>query len=330
LESTEDGAATNVDALLESSEDAPATISSIDAAASAVSMLEGELIAAETKPQFDALFRRAHELGRQIDRDETLGPLERGAVDQHLRELLMRARTEYDRRRASARSGLADTADRLRLSEESLADADTIAHIQEVRADLRLIREGLRSANAWAPRELQGRVWEQWQRANQTAWTKLNEFWSRNEDALNAVLERAEEALKRGNPRAAKGQIKGFHELAKSAEGSHGAMKRLRVRARDLWDRATVASKQQHEAYVVIARKRLDHLRLLAERTAQTRRRIEAEVTALETDLKQTQTDVAAALLRGQLEARRKDLRRIDSGSAGLLQRIDEAEKVVT
>jgi hypothetical protein len=107
-------------------------------------------------------------------------------------------------------------------------------------------------------------------------------------------------------------------------------MKKLRSRARQLWERATAASKEQHEAYVVIARKRLDYLRTLADRAAQNRRKVESEVSVLEAKLQQAQTDVAAALLRGQLEERRKQLRRLDAESAGLVQRIGEAEGSVT
>jgi hypothetical protein len=269
-------------------------------------------------------------LVQQIDTDGNLGLLERAAVDQHLRELLQRARIDYDRNRDAARSALAESVDRLALSRESLVEAKTIAEVQEVRADLRMMRDSLRAANAWASRDDQTRVWEQWQQTNQTAWTKLNECWSRNEGTLAAVLDRTESDLERGRARAAKAQIKQFHELAKSAEGSHAAMKRLRTRARELWDRATVASKEQHEAYIIIARKRLDYLRILADRAAQNRERMESEVAALEVESKQAQTDVAAALLRGRLEERRKQLRRVDAESAGLARRIEETEKVVT
>ena len=87
------------DALLDSPEEAPPPTSSLEDAAFAVSALEGEFIAAETRPQFDELFRRAQELAQQLESDERLGPLERAAVDQHLREFLMRARVTYDRNR---------------------------------------------------------------------------------------------------------------------------------------------------------------------------------------------------------------------------------------
>ena len=191
-----------------------------------------------------------------------------------------------------------------------------------MRTDLRLIREKLRAASAWAPRDVQARVWGHWQKVNQDAWTKLNECWNRNEGTLMTILDRAESDMARGNPRAAKMQIKQFHESAKSAEASHASMKKLRSRGRDLWNRATAASKEQHEAYVVIARKRLDHLRLLADRAAQNRNMVQSEVSMLEARLQQAQTDIAAALVRGQLEERRKQLRRLDVESAGLARRI--------
>jgi hypothetical protein len=107
-------------------------------------------------------------------------------------------------------------------------------------------------------------------------------------------------------------------------------MKVLRARANALWDRATVLSREQHDAYVVIARKRLDYMRRLLMRAEQNRQRVESDVSSLEINLQQTRTDVAAALLRGQLEERRKELRRLQTETAGLIQRISETEKVVT
>ncbi len=311
-------------------EEAAPAVSSVDDAAQTISALEGELATAGTRPQFDALFKRAQALTMHIETDGSLGTQERAAVEQHLRDILKRARVDYDRNRARANSALAISAERLALFVETLAEAETIPAVQEVRADLRLVRASLQGASAWAPRDAQARAWEQWQTANQTAWNTLNERWKQNELSLAALLDRAETEMGRGNPRAAKTKIKEFHEQTKTAESSHASMKMLRVRARELWDRATIASKERHEAYVLIARKRLDYMRTLLGRTQQNRHGVESDVSTLELNLQKAQTDVAVALLRGQLEERRKELRRLESETAGLLQRISEAEKVVT
>jgi hypothetical protein len=305
-------------------------ISTVDDAAEAVSALEGELVAAQTRPQFEALFRQGQTLAQQIASDESLGPHERAAVEQHVRDVVRRARSDYDQKRAQAAAVLAANTDRLNLALETVAEADTVAAVQEVRADLRLIREATQSASAWAARDAQTRSWELWQRANQAAWDRINELWKENELELASHLDRAEAELARGNPRGAKSEIKAFHELAKTSGSSHAAMKSLRSRARELWDRATAASKERHEAYVVIARKRLDYMRTLLGKAKQNRLRIEADVAAIEANLRTAQTDVAAALLRGQLEERRKELRRLDSETNGLMQRISEAETVLT
>jgi hypothetical protein len=107
-------------------------------------------------------------------------------------------------------------------------------------------------------------------------------------------------------------------------------MKALRVRARELWDRATEVSKERHEAYVVVARKRLDYMHTLLGKAQQNRQRIEGDVAMIELNLQKAQTDVAAALLRGQLEERRRELRRLDLETSGLMQRINEAEAAVS
>jgi hypothetical protein len=315
---------------LDQAEEGTPAISSVEDAAQAVSALEGDLVTAESRAQFDALFKRAQALSKQFETDESLGAQERAAVEQHVRDVLKRARVDYDRNRARAEAALAASAERLALSLETLTEADTIPAVQEVRADLRLIRESLQAASVWASRDAEARTWHLWQTANQTAWNTLNECWKRNELALAALLDRAEAEMERGNPRGAKMQIKQFHEQTKIAECSHASTKMLRVRANALWDRATVLSKEQHDAYIVIARKRLDYMRRLLMRAEQNRQRVESDVSSLEVDLQQAQTDVAAALLRGQLEGRRKELRRLQTETAGLLQRISETEKVVT
>jgi hypothetical protein len=304
--------------------------SAVDDAAEAVSALEGELVAAQTRSQFEVLFRRGQTLAQQIELDESLGPHERAAVEQHVRDVVRRARMDYDRHRAQATSILAANTDRMNLALETLAEADTVAVVQEVRADLRLVREAMQGASAWAARDAQNRSWELWQRANQAAWDRLNELWKQNELGLAAHLDRAEAELGRGNPRGAKLEIKAFHELAKASGTSHATMKSLHSRARELWDRSTAASKERHEAYVVIARKRLDYMRTLLGKAKQNRQRIEADIAMIEANLQTAQTDVAAALLRGQLQERRKELRRLDSETNGLMQRISEAEAAVT
>lgn len=299
-------------------------------AARAVSTLEHDLVTAGTRTEFDALFKRAQVLVKHLEQDQSLGPQERAAVERHVRDILKRGRIDYERNRAHATSALVVSVDRLELFLETLAEAGTIAAVQEVRADLRLIRESMQAAAAWAPLKMQARAWELWQSANQTAWNTLNQLWRQNEISLATVLDRAETELERGNLRAAKTQIKEFHEQAKTSESSHASMKVLRVRAREIWNRTTVASKERHEAYVVTARKRLGYMRTLLGRVHLNRQRVESDVSKLELDLQRAQTDVASALLRGQLAERRKQLRHLDSETADLVQRINEAEKIAT
>lgn len=312
---------------MELGKEAAAIEAEFEATSQAVLALEGEFVTAESRSQFDRLFRRAQAVASTI---ETGAPPESprlAAVQRHLQDILRRARSDYDRRQEVADSELAVTLDRLALSLETLGEVDSISGIQEVRADLRLIREAVRTASAWASRGSQARSWNAWQTANQTAWTILNECWKVNELALSSLLDQTATELDRGEPGVAKAKIKEFHDQAKQLETSHDALKTLRGRARELWERATVDSKERHEAYLVLARRRLEYMRTLWDAAQQRERRLAAEMSALELTLQRAQTEVAAALIRGQLDAGRKELRRLQTETARLGQRIGIADR---
>ncbi|HEX6507267.1 MAG TPA: hypothetical protein VF221_06515 [Chloroflexota bacterium] len=302
----------------------------IDDLSEAVSTLEGELISASTRTEYDALMKQGQVLVQRISSAEGLGPQERAAVEYHVRDILKRARVDFDRDREICSGQLLNARERLTLLCESFEDAGSITDIQETRADLRLLRGEIESASAWAPRDDQMQTWQLWQSANQAAWQRLNELWKENEAILVTLLDGANAQLERGNPRAAKEMIKEFHAAGKARECSHEAMKGLRRRAQELWDTATEAAKAKHEAYVLVAHKRLDHLRTLLGRSSQVRQRIEGDVAHLQNQLTQAQTEVAAALIRGQIQERQKELRRVAEEAEGLAQRIADTERALT
>jgi hypothetical protein len=299
----------------------------IEAVSDAVSALEGDLCVASTRTEFDALFKRGQELAQRVATDVGLGPQERAAVEDHLRDILHRARADYDARRAQSAEGLRQARERVSLASDSLAEAQSVADVQEIRADLRLTREGLQTAGAGSARDDQAQTWSLWQATNQAAWGRLNELWTENEQALRTLLDAAQTDVEAGNPRAAKERIKSFHAMARTRECSHDAMKTLRRQAQQLWDDATRAAEQKHEAYLLVARRRLDHLRSLLGRSEQARARIEEDMRQLRDQLGRAQTDVAAALIRGQLEQREKEIRRFTAEGEVLARRIADTER---
>ncbi len=302
---------------------------SIDQAAAAVSELEDILIQSSERTAFDTFFARSRAFAESLRTDDTIGTHERGALEQHIREMCRRARIEYDRRQSDANAALGLAAERLTLANETLSDIHSIAEIEEVRADLRLVRAGMESTGGWASRDMQARIWQMWQRANETAWSALTTQWTENEHSLTRILDRAEAELQAGRPRAAKDAIKSFHDRAKTDPSSRTSLKTLRQRAKELWNTSSVASKEQHDAYLAIARRRLEHMRGLLRRNESTQREVESDIGRLQAALSEAQTDVAAALLRGQIDGRHKELRRLEAEFKALEERIRETEAVV-
>lgn len=219
--------------------------------------------------------------------------------------------------------------ERLRLAEEALEAASTTAEVQEVRADLKLLRTSVGEAGAWSPRSEHSAAWSLWQATNQAAWEKLSSIWSTNEQRLHEMLDSADDQLKQGSPRAAKEQIKAFHTATRTHECSHQATKRLRIRAHALWDAATAAAKERHEAYLTVARRRLEHLHLVLHRAEEARERVEDMRVSLEEQLSRSETEIAAALLRRGIEEHQRELRRIAGEVEELRKRIADTEAIL-
>jgi hypothetical protein len=245
------------------------------------------------------------------------------ALQHRLNELCQRARQDQKALQVAREQQQKEILESLDLAREGLSSAESVDAIQEIRADLSLLRERVQSA----PRSVARAVWPSWQEINTQAWTRLNETWERNEVGLSALLDEAEVHLSEGRIRETRERIKQFHEDLAQHECSHRAVRALRSRAHALWSRADEAGKQRREQYVEQAARRLDYWKRLQARRATARQTIEREIVMLERQAGSAPTGVGAALLRGQLEERRKALHTIDLEDRQLQERIDGVER---
>jgi hypothetical protein len=251
------------------------------------------------------------------------------ALQSALRHLAERARQEQKEARQAAMAARSAMLERLELIREVVAQSTTTQDLQEARADLRLLRERLEQDAAALDRASREMIWSAWQATNQAAWDALNEVWGRNEAELRELLERARGRLAANDVQGAREGVKGFHASVTDLECSHRALRDLRALAGQIWQEADALAKQKHAAYLEHAGKRLEQWRNARARYDHSRRAIEQELNQLRAQAERAPTDVALALLRGQIAQKEKALAEIDREEDKLVQRIEAAESAL-
>lgn len=244
-------------------------------------------------------------------------------LQHHLNELCHRARVDGKRLRDEREARERELMDALTLAGETLEDARSIDEIQEVRSYIAALRERVTAAS----REVRASaLWSRWQALNQAAWAKLNETWTANEAILRATLDEAEHLLDAGNVREAKEAIKRFHTESATHQCSHQSLRNLRAQSTGLWQRANDLGREKHARYVEHTAKRIEQWRSVLHHHQRVRSALEREIAQLERQTSAAGTQIAAALLRGQLEQRRRELTRLETEDRDLEKRIEAAE----
>lgn len=248
------------------------------------------------------------------------------SLQRRVNELCQRARQDQKHLQEERAARQHELQDALSLAAEGVQAATTVDEMKEVRSDLALLRERVVAESRRHPGRHNQTLWEAWQEANQAAWARLNELWTRNETVLIGLLDGAEQALSGGDVRKAKESIKQFHAEAATLECSHRALRALRARAGSAWQRANDVGREKHQRYIEQAGKRVEQWRNARDRQARMRSALEQQIAQLEHQAVIAPTDVGAALIRGQLEDRRKALSRLDNEARDLQRRIEAAE----
>lgn len=299
-----------------------------DAAALALSeevdRLEGRW--PEPTDSFRAFWSSVKDLNERIRTAPAIKLDDKLRLQHRVNELCHRARTEQRQRVERQRALESKLAEGLDLAQETLAESTTLPAVQEVRADLALLRSQIESASAQLRRS---GIWERWQEINHAAWTKLTELWAENERVLAEVLDDAEARVQRSDARGAKDTIKRFHAASADLECSHRALKALRGRAHEIWKRADEIGREKHARYLEQAAGRVERWRQAQGRRQRQRAGIEREITLLERQLDRSLTGVGQALLRGQIEERRKALAALQTEEQELERQIQSVERAL-
>ncbi len=245
-------------------------------------------------------------------------------LQHRVNELCHQARGEQRQRAEQLREVESKLLEGLGLAQENLAEADAIPAVQEVRADLALLRSQIESSSAQLRKT---GIWERWQEINHSAWTRLTELWSENERTLAVALDEAEAQIQHLDARQAKEAIKRFHAASSELECSHRALKSMRSRAHEIWKRADEIGREKHARYLEQAAGRVERWRQSQARRRQQRASIERDIALLERQLDRASSGVGQAMLRGQIEERRKALSALQTEERQIDRQIEDVER---
>jgi chromosome segregation ATPase len=276
---------------------------------------------------FRPFWTRVKELNERIRTAPAIKLDDKLELHQRVNELCHKARGEQRERIEQQQALEARVADGLLLASESLAEARTISGIQEVRADLALLRSQIELASFQLRRS---GLWDRWQELNRAAWERLNELWSENESVLVTILDEAATKAERGDARGAKEAVKRFHATSSELECSHRGLRSMRTRAHEVWKKADEVGREKHARYLEQAAGRVERWRQAQARRHRQRASIEHDLAVLQRELDRASTGVGQALLRGQIEERRKALAALESEEQDLQRQIEDTEREIS
>ena len=278
---------------------------------------------------FRAFWIRVRDVNERVRTAPAIKLDDKLALQHRINELCQRARQAQralQQRRSAERQEIKEA---IALAAETLAEARDVTAIQEVRVELMELRQRITGLDAMTRREDRQQIWEAWQQTNQAAWERLNDTWHANERELTALLDRAEEYVRAGEPRSAKDSIKAFHAAVPVYECSHRAVRTLRGRANELWQAADSVAREKHSAYLANMARRMQYWRADQQRNERERHDLALQIAELETRAERAATDVGAALVRGQLAERRRALATLEAAERDLARQLEAAELVL-
>jgi hypothetical protein len=289
----------------------------------ALDALQGDIQAA-SEGSYRSLWERTRFLGDSIRTAPAISSTDKIELQRRLnvmvRELRERQRA-FHRQVEATRDELNG---RLELARDTAAEAQSVSDIQEVRADLALLRDRITGLPSSFPRSLRTQLWESWQEINRTSWDVLVTLWTRNEEILSEILDRADENVKQRQTRAARDDIKAFHDsLAHLDVSRHGA-RGLRRRANDLWKLASELGREQRARHLAAARQRLTRSRRTVRENEQKCMELRNQVQALEHHASNVSTGMGHALALGQLAEARRALEKLEAENRRLQKHIAE------
>jgi hypothetical protein len=299
-------------------------------ASEGLDILSQEAREAGTTGSFRTVWIHIKELGEAIRTAPSLTGSERAPLQRRLNDIVRDVRKAQRHLQHESQAAQAPIYERLHLICDALAEAQSVSDIQELRADLMLVREHIAALDTTVPRLFQSRLWAAWQAQNQAAWQHLSILWAANENSLTELLDRAEQDLRTGRVAQARATIKSFHDALNTHPCSNSAARALRERARTLWKEAVELGRQRHQHYLHSVQRRVEAWQRDIRQNEHKRNQLEAEILQQERYVAMATTDVGYALAVGRLTEMRRSLARLRIEDRKLTQRIEEASALLS
>jgi hypothetical protein len=289
--------------------------------------IERDAVVAAERNDFHNVWRQVRELGEGIRTAPSISGPDRIRLQRRLNSIVRGVRESQRALQRESQAVFDELSASLQLAEDSVAEASSIADLEEVRADLGLLRDRITGLPPTFPRGRRSQLWNRWQTVNRTNWSALVERWTANEEALGATLDEAERALEAGNLRGARDAVRALHAAMTETPVSQRGARSLRGRANAIWQRAAERGREQQAQYLNSLRGRMGRWRAAMERLEQRRAHLESQEEQLQRQADSAQTDIAHALAVGQLAEIRKMIEAVQRDSRALHQQIAEAEE---
>lgn len=246
-----------------------------------------------------------------------------------LTALCRRARTAEAEHRTAAERIRSELLAALDLAGDLLTEKSTASDVEQVRADLAIVRERLDVTGTILGRTGRHAIWQRWQSLNQAAWRALTEQWQAGATSLESLLDEAESAIATGHLREARERLQTFRTAVASTAVSGQSRRELERRAGALWKRCATLAREQHQRYLEHTERRVKVWRASLGRQERARAHLAREVERVQRQAAAAPTDVGAALLRGQATQQQRSVVRLDGSIRELEQRIRQAEETL-
>ncbi len=231
-------------------------------------------------------------------------------------------------RSAERKSSLLESIAELRSTAER---ENTPRGLRGLRKAFDLMREEFDSGVSLMPPDRQA-VWDAWREANQFAWQRLVDMWSANEVELREALSAARRAVEQGKAAAGRQGVGRFFDQLKTKEVRQDAVQRMKAEAdtirrdADQLDEQAAAT-QRTAQQVAPTLPSADVWRSELARNRQLAERFSSEVAALELQVREVDSILEQAMLRGTLVDKKRKMNDLERTNRQLEQRIEQTEE---
>lgn len=272
-----------------------------------IDQLERDFLAERVNSPYRRFWEQVRELNERVRVAPAIKLDDKQTLQRRINTLCQQVRQQQKIQHERAAAWQADMLQVLGLAEAGLGGAESIGEIQEIREDLTRIRARL-DEDPGTDRRARQQVWDAWQGLNRASWEKLTDLWQHNEEALTALLQQAEQRLEARDARGGRELIKDLQRRLNDEPCSRAASLQLRARARSLWQQSTQVAQEKREKYLAFLTRQIPSWQTAITRSERRRGELEREIGELERLAAAPGTAVGTALLRGQLEDRRRQL----------------------